>query len=207
MNNHINLNNMFRILLAITLVFLTGCASNPVESRNQTLMPDSNKIWTTVGSDGIVDEDDTGKVFFDGSVVQLGQIPVIEDLVLTATQIGTSSAVIRYNVTPVDGLFGHEGIFLVLRYLVSGPDAQVHAKLIEVDKTSGVETTRLNFDSAAFPAFNNYQVQSVGTCTPTWQFDFISKAYYIEAKLIHSDIVGFSAAGIQMIKISGLSFC
>jgi hypothetical protein len=39
---------------------------------------DEDKFWTTVGSSGTVDEADVGKVFLDGSVVQMGRVLVPE---------------------------------------------------------------------------------------------------------------------------------
>jgi hypothetical protein len=181
----------------------------------QAQTPDDNRIWTTVGSAGTVDETDATKVFFDHSVVQMGRPLVIQPAArkraLFPPQI--QSAVIRYNVTAVDGLFAPtqqpcapgrscSGPQLTLRYLATGRSAQVVAKLIEVDLVTGVETDRLTFNSNAFAATNGYQVQGglIG-CDPLVRFDFKRKAYYIEATLKGSRFVGTSAAGIQMIKI------
>ena len=189
-------------------------------------VPDEIKVWTTVGSDGTVDEADVGKVFFNESVVQSGQAPVgnqptsdlLEPAVPQRTAIlppQTESAVIRYNVMPVDGLLfpprvacqpqpgsSTPGVQLVLRYLAAGPSARVVAKLIEVDLATGLATPMMTFDSKMpqFPAASGYQVQAVGQCCPAWRFDFEGKGYYIEVTLIRSAFV-VSAAGIQMIKI------
>jgi hypothetical protein len=170
---------------------------------------DFDKNWTAVGSDGTVDEASAGKVFFDNSKVQKGRLLVVGGSAKRRGLIApaTDSAVIRYNVTAVDSFFvplrcepgasGH--IQLRLRYLSGGNGARVVAKLIEVDMASGTETTRLTFDSRAFPLSNNYQVQSSGLCGRPWTFDFERKAYYIEATLTSSSF--FSAAGIQIIQI------
>ncbi len=219
-NNYIL--NFRHITIAVCFVF---CALNSTQA--QTPEPDYNKIWTTVGSAGTVDETDASKVFFDHSVVQMGHTlgenlpvanpaktpddaPIAQKPAIIPPQ--TESAVIRYNVTPVDGLFvptppcqagtGCLSIQLELRYLAAGINAQVVAKLIEVDLATGAETVRLNFNSKAFAAADGYQVQAFGECGPLWRFDFKHKAYYIEATLTHSSIVGTSAAGIQMIKIN-----
>jgi hypothetical protein len=182
-------------------------------SGAQAQTPDRNRLWTTVGSGGTLDEADVKKVFFDRSIVQTGQAlgpvgGVSTPAALVFSQ--TESAVIRYNVTPVDGLFvptgpcqpgtGCQGFQLKLRYLKAGPRAHVIAKLIEVDLATGLETVRLTFDSSAFPAANDYQVQQVGECG-TRGFDFKLKGYYVEATLTRSSIFAGSAAGIQMIKI------
>ena len=100
-NNYIR--NYRNIIFAVCFVFWAF-------SGAQAQTPDNNKIWTTVGSDGTVDETGAGKVFFDHSVVQMGILPINQPAFTTAKKkIGvfpqqTQSAVIRYNVTPVDGL-------------------------------------------------------------------------------------------------------
>lgn len=68
---------------------------------------DFNENWTTVGSDGTVDESAVGKVFFDNSKVQKGRIVVNPGPAAKRAAIGpqTDSAVVRYNVTPVDSFF------------------------------------------------------------------------------------------------------
>jgi len=194
----------------------------------QTQTPNYNKIWTTVGSAGTVDETDASKVFFDRGGVQMGhplenppaanQEKTADDALIAEKSAvipsQTESAVIRYNVTAVDGLFdlpqadppSASEIHLSLRYLNAGSNAQVVARLIEVDFTTGVETVRLTFNSNSFATSNDYQVQFVGECGPLWSFDFKLKGYYIEATLSRSSIVGNSAAGIQMIKIDN-SIC
>jgi hypothetical protein len=115
----------------------------------------------------------------------------------------TISAVIRYNVTPVDGLFPREGCGrqLTVRYLAT-IGARVVAKLIEVDLATGVEKdTRLTLDSRDFNVVNGYQVRS-SRPSDFILFDFTRKAYYVEATLTTGNIIAnISAAGIQMIKI------
>jgi hypothetical protein len=178
--------------------------------RAQAQTPDLNKVWTTVGSDGTIDETDVRKVFFNKSIVQMGQ-PGADSQHLGAAAakpkpaaipgVTQSSAVIRYNITPVNGLFT-PGFRLRLRYLDAGPSGRVVAKLIEVDLASGSEMERLTFDSNAFAPNAKYQVRA-GNCGGQ-SFDFVRKSYYIEAKLTADNnaiLVGGSAAGIQTIKI------
>jgi hypothetical protein len=120
----------------------------------------------------------------------------------------TTSAVIRYNVVAVDGLFaprvaapsarGHQ---LKLRYLATGAGARVTARLIEVDFASGAETTLLTFDSAAFPGAAGYHDNLVADCGPPRPFDFVRKAYYIEVTLTRGSVT-VSAAGVQVIKVT-----
>lgn len=171
-------------------------------------LPDKNKIWTSVGSDGKVDEKDTKKVFFDLSIAQMGQLlssptTTISRRALIPQQ--TQSAVIRYNVTPTDTLFRvNGGIELKLQYLAAGSSAKVVANLIEVDLASGAETTRATFNSSNFPNSNSYQLRSVAACGAGVDraFDFARNAYYIEVTLTKNAIVVGSAAGVRMIKLS-----
>lgn len=204
--------NFRSISIAVCFMFCTlGSA--------QAQTADINKIWTTVGSAGTIDETDVGKVFFDLSKVQMGSVPVNQPLSKKNALIVQRpiSAVIRYNVTPVDGLFfpttpgcqpgtgiSCQGVRLLLRYLSTGGSSQVIAKLIEVDLANGAETTRLTFKSSDFAASSNYQVQANTDCGPRWKFDFTRKAYYVEATLTGSRIASIGAAGIQMIKITSI---
>ena len=201
------------LTLAICFIF---CALITVQAQTA----DDNRLWTTVGSDGTVDERDTGKIFFDHSTVQMGRLPAGQT---TARKRGlilqqTQAAVVRYNVTPVAGLFAPtqqpcgpgrncSGPQMTLRYLAAGASARVVANLIEVDLATGLETTRLTFDSRKFDLADRYQVQGgfIG-CDPLVRFDFTRKAYYIEATLTGSAFFASSAAGIQMIKI-GTGVC
>jgi len=200
-----------RYILTLGAVYLVLSALGSAHAQQTT--PDQNRIWTTAGSAGTLDKNDLGKVSLVHSVVQLGftlagNIPVAQNLAKgpVGFPLPTESAVIRYNVTPVDGLFdappvsfpSSQGVQLKLRYLAV--NAQVIAKLIEVDLATGAETDRLTFNSNAFPAVDGYHVQQVGECGPTWKFDFKAKAYYIEATLTQTPIFVGSAAGIQVIR-------
>lgn len=187
--------NFQHITIAVCIMF---CMLGNLQAQTSDL----NKIWTTVGSDGTVDENDTGKIFFDSSMVQMGRPLVsLPPATIVAPIPGqTQSAVIRYNVVPVNGLFTTRPKVLKLRYLASGNSAKVTANLIEVDFATGVETVRLTFNSSIFSTSNKYQVQT-GRSGRCFQFDFKNKGYYIEATLTTSALIGGSAAGIQMIKI------
>ncbi len=200
--NH--LLNFRNFTFALCFLFLASGA------RAQTVNLSEN--WTTVGSDGTVDEGSAGKVFFDLSKVQKGRVVLAPPAGTSKRALitpQTDSAVIRYNVTPVDTFFvplrcqpgasGH--IQLKVRYLAAGRSARVVAKLIEVDVVGGSETPLLTFDSRPFGLSNNYQVQAASICGRPWTFDFERKAYYIEATLTNSSLLAGSAAGIQVITI------
>ena len=210
-----NILNGRNLCIVVCLLFATF-------NLAQAQTPEINKIWTTVGSAGTVDETDTGKVSLDRSTAQIGTVIGGNQTISIGAVIPpqTQSAVIRYNVTPVEGLFavkprcftgtGSEcpGIQLKLRYLATGNNARVIARLIEVDMATGAEVTKLNFDSNSFANANQYQVQSVGQCgpqIPPQPFDFATKAYYVEVRLTAGAIVAGSAAGIQIIKVANIS--
>ena len=198
--------------LTIALCFVFSILS----AHAQT--PDIDKNWTTVGSAGTLDEKSVGKVFFDQSKVQMGQVGGTTTTGNPSLVSFADSAVIRYNVTAVDSFFAPRfcrankflsslDVRLSLRYLAAGPGARVVAKLIEVDLATGSEKTLLTFDSAGpgRSQSENYQVQSSSVCGRPWTFDFQNKAYYIEATLTGSSIAATTAAGIQIIQIDNFT--
>lgn len=174
-------------------------------------MEDKQKIWTSVGSAGILNQADLAKVTLHQSIVQLGvdvvSAPIPEST--TARPAGqpgvgipTVQAVARYNVTPVDGLFFqqvpslpfHYG--LRLRYL-----GHVSARLVEVDLQTGAETVLITFDSAVFPASPFFQVQTAFAQNFEGVLDFVKKAYYVEATLIAPALVVGHPAAISIVKV------
>jgi acyl-CoA hydrolase len=195
-------SNVQSLLLAVCLLLC------PLGASAQT--PDHEKFWTTVGSAGTLDEKSEGKVIFDHAVVQMGQISVISSSGRQLRAEGgveeTDSAVIRYNVTAVDGMFGGKAPAMAVRFRAEGASARVVAQLIEVDIVTGAEVTLLTFDSDAngVPAQSGYHVFDVFNCRGG-AFDFTRKAYYIEATLTTSVFSENSAAGIQMIQLLATS--
>ena len=188
-------------------ILLAACVLlHPLGASAQTL--DADKFWTTVGSAGTLDEKSEGKVFFDRGVVQKGNSIVISPLMSRLRVDGgvdeTDSAVIRYNVTAVDGLFGGDDIAMAIRFRDEGKGARVLAQLIEVDLATGAEVTRLTFDSDApgVPVQSGYHVHDIIDCDGRGEaFDFTRKAYFIEATLTTSAIVLESVAGIEIIQL------
>jgi hypothetical protein len=194
------------------------CVSGTLCAQVQT--PEFDRVWTTTGSTGTVDEADVGKVFFENSKVQMGRILSNQSAVAKTRQVAgrsTQSAVIRYNVTAVDGLFTPVppcrtekclGPQLTFRFIAAGSGARVVARLIEVDLATGVETGRLIIDSLGSTT-TGYRTESAQpACTARWHFDFQRKAFYVEATLTtRSSVTPIgSVAGIQMIKI-GFADC
>ena len=184
------------ILFAACFLLSLGASAAP---------PDEERYWTTVGSAGTLDEKASDNVFFDRAVVQIGHPNTLDK---SGRRLQTDagggaevpdSAVIRYNVTAVDGLFGVSAARMAVRYLEEG--AHVSAQLIEVDIDSGAEVTLLTLDSENFPPQNGYHMRDVcgGLKAP---FDFVRKAYYVEATITTNAVMIGSAAGIEAIQIN-----
>ncbi len=192
------LNARWILLAACFLLFPLGASAET---------PDSDRFWTTVGSAGTLDEDSVGKVFFERAVVQKGNTIVIAPVRQPRADgridglDETDSAVIRYNVTAVDGLFGVKSARMAVRFRDEGKGARVVAQLIEVDVVTGAEVTLLTFDSddPGVPVLGGYHMHDVCGGGP---FDFVQKAYYIEATLTTSSIVVGSVAGIEAIQLN-----
>jgi hypothetical protein len=175
-------------------------------------MDDKLKIWSSVGSAGILNQADLAKVTLHQSIVQLGVdivspptqegTPAARPAVQPGLGIPTVQAVARYNVTPVDGLFFqqvpsrpfHYG--LRLRYL-----GHVTARFVEVDLQSGAETVIINFDSASFPASPFFQVQTAFAQHFEGVVDFVKKAYYVEATLTAPTLIVGHPAAISIVKV------
>jgi len=176
-------------------------------------MDDKLKIWTTVGSAGILNQADLAKVTLHQSIIQLGigtTAPPAQAKQKKASRLAgpfpTVQAVARYNVTPVDGLFFdqvpsspfHYG--LRLRYL-----GHVTARLIEVDLANGSETELILFDSTSFPASPSFQVRTAFAQHFEGVLDFVKKAYYVEATLVAPALVVGNPAAISIIKLIAIA--
>jgi hypothetical protein len=172
-------------------------------------MDNKLKIWTTVGSAGILNQADLAKVTLHGSIIQLGvdiATPPPAAAARPLSQIGlpTIQAVARYNVTPVDGLFFdqvasnkfHYG--LELRYL-----GHVTAKLREVDLHTGNDPDEglVLFDSTKFAASPSFKVETAFAAQFEGVLDFANKAYYVEATLVAPALVVGHPAAISIIKV------
>jgi len=212
------------ILAQVLLTATSAQAQNPV------------KYWTTVGSAGTVDDSDADKIVYDHGNVSLKGVLSSTNTTLAAReqelavsareeaeQVSqaalafpqrTVKAVLRYNVTAVDGLFTNgfggpaDGYAMTVRFRDNGGRAQVLVRLIEYDLATGGEIVRLTLDSNQYPAQVGYQTRSVGSCfqSPAWRFDFQNKAYYVEATLSSTaplDVVLTGDPGLGMVQIFG----
>lgn len=164
-------------------------------------MDDQLKVWTTVGSAGTLDQADLAKVHLFHSIVQLGvDFGSTQGAAAAARAIlPTTQAIVRYNVTPVDGLFFIPNKFkyqLQIRFR-----GHINAKLMQVDMESGAETQLILFDSTGFPPKPGFQHQTVAAQNDSPLLDFVNKGYYVEATLITSAIVIGNPSAISIIKL------
>jgi len=170
------------------------------------MVDDKLKIWTTVGSAGTLSQVDLAKVTLHGSIIQLG-FDISPPLPVAAAArppslvgLPTIQAVVRYNVTPVDGLFFdqvpsapfHYG--LELRYL-----GRVTAKLREVDLNTGndPDPPLIVFDKSSA----SFKVETVFAQHFEGVLDFVNKAYYVEATLVAPALLVGHPAAISIIKL------
>ena len=207
-----NSSRAFSWFLTLILALSAALSTSPAALADDFV---HNKAWTTVGSAGTVDEADAGKLVFQGGAVAFPEIlpPLptaktaqVESNSLLPLPTQTTSATIRYNVTAVDGLFepGAE-LGMTVRYRDDGGWAHVIVRLYEQDIYTGATKLMLTFDSNAFIPSPYYQTQGVGVALPYPQFDFSSKAYFIEATLIKtSSTVSINGGnpGLAIIKLN-----
>jgi hypothetical protein len=171
-------------------------------------MADLDKAWASVGSAGILNQVDLAKVSLHQSIIQLGTEIVAQPVAATvagaaptgSVNFPTNQAVARYNVTSVDGLFNSALFKYKLLLRCRG---QISANLIEVDLASGMEKLRIRFNSNNSP---NFQVQFIFEDPDNHEnsipFDFINKAYYVEATLTAPALVIGHPAAISVVQIS-----
>ncbi|MFN0109235.1 MAG: hypothetical protein ACKVZH_10320 [Blastocatellia bacterium] len=165
--------------LFLMLVAMTGAA----------LAQDGYKIWTSVASTGTVDETDQNEIAFAGPFATFSNAaPTL------------SRAIIRYNVTAVDGLFSQPGPVswpaLAVNYRDDGDDARVLVYLREYEfganPMNPALNTRIVFDSDLYPVSGDYQTRSIGNCGEFTKFEFVpnnqnARAYFLEVHLIRQN--------------------
>jgi len=174
-------------------------------------MEDLQKSWTTVGSAGILNQTDLAKVTLHQSIIQLGTellpppstVAVADAPAVHLVHLPTMQAVVRYNVTSTAGLFNTGSFAYRLQLRCRG---QISAKLIEVDLASGMEKTRIQFNSNNHTAFEDQVAfESAGDPPRSVPFDFNKKAYYVEATLTAPAVAIGHPAAISIIQISAPS--
>ncbi len=172
MKNLMRGRTTFRNWLCLALL-LSAMLSNPALAQDP-------KSWTTVGSAGTVNDEDTAEVELAG-----GGIARLDNAAPANT-----SAIIRYNVVAVDGLFTVGFPKMRVRYQDNGANAQVIVRLMEYDFTNNTAPNLvMEFDSNDHASSPSLQTRSLTSCG--FGFNFTNKAYYIEAQLIRTAATGF----------------
>jgi hypothetical protein len=171
---------------------------------------DYKKLWSSIGSAGVVDPADVANVVTSGSIAQLG--PAIGGVVGVGgtasseaemqARVATGApglpryqkqAVIRYSVVPVEGLVGGpsgtplELIYpVVIRLRMRPGQGSVTANLYEVDIDTGAESLIAQcFADPTLPPPppQEWGVNSFGVLFDG-VFDFVNKAYYVAVTLV-----------------------
>ena len=159
------------------------------------LAQDAYKIWTSVASTGTVDETDQNEIAFTGPFATF-----------SPAALPQANALIRYNVTAVDGLFVAPGPLwwpnLIVNYRDNGPDARVQVYLREYDFLTAQVTPfkQILFDSDLYAQNNSYQTRTVGNCGNFGVFDFVPNnqtvhAYFIEVSFSRNNTSGLPGLG------------
>jgi hypothetical protein len=165
-------------------------------------MGDEVRIWTSVGSAGTLSTTDLAKVTLDNAVVALGQevvppTPSAPDD--PSAVIPQTSAVVRYNITPVDGLFLTSPFHYHLQLTYRGT---VRARLVQVDLLNGAaETDLVHFDSTAFPPAHSFVTNAAPAAQDSSVMDFVNFAYYAEATLTAPEITIGNPAKVAAVKV------
>jgi hypothetical protein len=149
-------------------------------------MNDLDKWWSTVGSAGTSNATDLSKLILFNSVVQLGPgiAGAMPSAVPAARGLGTTvSSVVRYNVTPVDGVANPGGRSYGLRLRFRDGDGHVVARLIQVNIENGTETPVVTFDSRTTGRNPQPGFQTVTQAAASPELDFLEHAYYVELTL------------------------
>lgn len=148
-------------------------------------------MWSSVGSVGVMNSSDASKVFFAGSIAQLG-IGIVGPLPSPAAQIEeprieerliglpTTTATLRYQVQEADLGDSGPGVWnLTARY--RDGNGNVVIQLMQVSLATGVETLCVTLQSGVgYNRSNNFHNEiSQGT----FRTDFRSNAYYVAVTL------------------------
>ena len=181
---------------------------------------DYSKLWSCVGSAGVVDPADVERVVMIGPVIQLGPGggAVVGDLAEAAAppaapKFQTIQAVVRYGVTPVAGVstypeYKNKEIYqLGLRFRIG--EGTIGAKLMQVDVLTGAESMLADWSSDLLVEegadrelwhYSSFEVVLVDAPA-----DFVRNAYYLEltlsAKLPLAEIVLRTPPAVSVIQL------
>jgi hypothetical protein len=146
--------------------------------------------WTTVGSYGVVDEDDVLDVSFVNGVASIN-----------SSAADATNVVLRYNITSTADL-NDDGVNKVMsvRFRDNGAQSRVRLFLKGYHLSTGSTRNIMRFDSNDYPAVSNYQMQTVGDGCSGGSLDFEQYAYYIEVHLSRTDATGRPALAIIQLR-------
>jgi hypothetical protein len=154
---------------AILITCLEGAASAQIHP------------WTSVGSTGVVDEDDTGIVEF-----------VLGEARVPAAAPAGSVLDLRYNIVSLEGFAGLGYFNMRVRFRDNGNAARVLLNLRQYNSLTGITSTLHTFDSEGYAPAVGYQTQA--ECFAI-NWDFFAGPYYIDASLTKSAVGGQPALG------------
>jgi len=152
----------------ISLALLLVAASAPVA------LADSNKPWTSIGSDASVAG---GKVTYSGNIAYLDD----------------SSAVLRYNVVAVDGLVdtGPALAFprLTARFRDNGDNNRLVIRLKRAGFDGGNVVSLLTIDSDDYAGSSSFQTRTATGCgSDNFSFDFVNYTYFVEVTMTRTSL-------------------
>lgn len=188
----------------ITLLTLVCGLLVALTATSTASAQDINKLWTSVGSTGTVDDADTNKLRFNGP------------LVVTKAGAPETKAVVRYNVVAVDGLFANltptSWPALIMRYNTLNGRGRVVARLKEYIMSGpqqGQTNTLITLDSDDFPQDVDFQTRSIGNCGNFGHFQFasgqVARAYFVEVEI--TSHTGINGIGVGALAISRYGVC
>jgi hypothetical protein len=149
------------LLLALCLVLAIPVAANDGDGNAEE--------WTAAGSTGVVDESSLNHVYFYQGVAALHP------------WVG-GTAILRYNVTATDDLFGGNTTRLVARYQDNGGCSQVEVCLFRYNHNNGQIDLLMSLNSNSFPQGAGFQQRFIDSNSLP-AFDFNNNAYFIEVYL------------------------
>ena len=177
----------WRTLAVTAVVFSLFCHATPVFAQA--------RCWTSVGSDGTVDEADLSTVALSANSAAVRGV------------VASATVDIRYNVVAVNGIFGGERNTktLTVRMADNGAAAQVIVRLQQLNISTGVITLLAELDSNTFPPSAVAQRRGTVFNCDRPEFDFQNNIYFFEVQLIKTAASGNPL--IRAIQICGNGIC
>jgi hypothetical protein len=151
----------------------------------------AQRVWTSVGSAGTVDEADLALFATSGA-----QISVANTAALPAT------VVVRHNIVAVEGVGGAPN--MTVRFRDNGSGGRVVAVLKSVSFVNGVITPLLTFDSNTVTPSANFQTVGVFNCDENFE-SFDVSAYFIETTITKS--LDTATPALQLLKVGSRLLC